>query len=294
MTLVPLLAGISWQPQVRGIVMVAVGVVVLMGSVYLLLGTNLGNRLGFMVALTGLFGWITLHSLVFVIYPPATGPRGRNPAWEVQEINFQLDQANLDEARRLRTDGLPSADDLGDLEATDFAKVADSLEDDLGGWTLIPESDPTYGEARAAAEESLVETGLPELGVSTADDLIATYAFEEGGKDSLKSDPSRWDRIWHKIESTAQLKHPAHYAIVQFDVAVTQEPVPGQPPPTPRADASKPTISVIMERDLGQVRLPATLSFIGSGLVFAMLCNMLHRRDRRVAAARALVPTAVD
>ncbi len=294
MTLVPLLAGISWEPQIRGILMVGVGVAVLMGSVYLLLGTNLGNRLGFMVALTGLFGWVMLHSLVFVIYPPATGPRGRNPAWEVQEVNFQLDQANLDEARRLRTDALPPVDKLGELESSEFTRVAASLKDDLGGWTLIPESDPTFGEARAAAEESLVKTGLPGLGVSSADDLIVTYAFEEGGKDPLGPDPSRWDRIWHKIKSTAHLTHPPHYSIVQFNVTVPQETVPGEAPPAPRPDTSKPTISVIMERDLGQVRLPATLSFLGSGLVFATLCNLLHRRDRRVAAARALVPTAAD
>ena len=37
-----LLAGIAWDPQLRGFLAVAVGVVVLMGSVYLLLGTNLG------------------------------------------------------------------------------------------------------------------------------------------------------------------------------------------------------------------------------------------------------------
>ena len=40
--MVHLLAGIAWDPQIRGFLAVAVGVVVLMGSVYLLLVTNLG------------------------------------------------------------------------------------------------------------------------------------------------------------------------------------------------------------------------------------------------------------
>src|SRR3546814_20850447 len=40
------LAGIAWDPQIRGFLATAVGVVVLMGSVYLLVGTNLGSRPG--------------------------------------------------------------------------------------------------------------------------------------------------------------------------------------------------------------------------------------------------------
>ena len=56
-----LIAGIAWDPQLRGILAVLVGVVVLMGSVYLLLGTNLGTRLGFLVAVTALFGWLHAH-----------------------------------------------------------------------------------------------------------------------------------------------------------------------------------------------------------------------------------------
>lgn len=35
-------AGISWDPGIRGILTVAVGVAVLMGSVYILLATNTG------------------------------------------------------------------------------------------------------------------------------------------------------------------------------------------------------------------------------------------------------------
>ena len=51
MSVVPVLAGIAWDPQVRGILSVLVGVLVLMGSIYLLLATNLASRLGFLLAL---------------------------------------------------------------------------------------------------------------------------------------------------------------------------------------------------------------------------------------------------
>ena len=40
------LLAINWEFELRGILTVIIGVVVLMGSVYLVLGTNLGARLG--------------------------------------------------------------------------------------------------------------------------------------------------------------------------------------------------------------------------------------------------------
>ena len=52
---------------------------VLGGSVYLLLATNIGARLGLLVALAGLFGWLTILTLTWWIQPPANGPRGTNP-----------------------------------------------------------------------------------------------------------------------------------------------------------------------------------------------------------------------
>ena len=55
---------------------------VLCGSVYLLLGTNLGARLGFLVALAGLFGWLTLLGTDLVDLrhrPQRHGPRLAGP-----------------------------------------------------------------------------------------------------------------------------------------------------------------------------------------------------------------------
>lgn len=38
---------INWEPELRGIVIVAISVGVLIGGTYLVVGTNLGARLGF-------------------------------------------------------------------------------------------------------------------------------------------------------------------------------------------------------------------------------------------------------
>ena len=51
------LLAVGWEPELRGILTVILGAVVWMGSVYLILGTNLGARLGFLVAFTGLHGF---------------------------------------------------------------------------------------------------------------------------------------------------------------------------------------------------------------------------------------------
>ena len=62
------LLAVSWEPEIRGWIIVIIRVVVLMGSTYLILGTNLGARLGFLVALTGLAGWMMSMAIVWAIY----------------------------------------------------------------------------------------------------------------------------------------------------------------------------------------------------------------------------------
>ena len=47
----------------------------------------------------------------------------------------------------------------------------------------------------------------------------------------------------------------------------------------------------MLVRDIGQRRLPAALITLGSGLIFGLLCVMLHKRDRRVIEHRS-APTA--
>ena len=58
MSLVANLLAIAWEPELRGILIVIIAVVVLCGSIYMILATNLGARLGFLVALAGLTGWL--------------------------------------------------------------------------------------------------------------------------------------------------------------------------------------------------------------------------------------------
>ena len=284
MTLVNTIAGIAWDPQIRGILTVVVGVVVLMGSVYLLLLTNVASRLGFLLALTAVFGWLVIHGITWWLYPPGNGPIGRLPSWQIEEINHgDLSLAALDEAREIDTSELPSPEELRELSVEQVAEVSESEQEQLNGWHLLPEGDAARGEAQTAIDAALAE-GVVN-GVSTTADYVYLYAFDIGGKPEREGD-GMWDRVTNKITNTLRITSPPRYALVQLQPTIAQEAVPGEAPPPPEADPSANVISVVLERDLGERRLPAALVTVGSASVFGLLCVMLHQRDRRVAEHR--------
>jgi hypothetical protein len=295
MSTLHVIAGIGWDPQIRGFLTLGVGVVVLLGSVYLLLVTNIGVRLGFLLAATAFWGWLFIMGSVWWLYG-TVGMLGDLPKWEVTEVVYpNLNEAGLTDARSLSTNGLPAPEKLSKLEGDAYEKVRKAVEPKLNGWKLLPESNPSFGEAKATVDEHFVADPLTDLEIDSSDDYITTYSFERGGKEKLDASPSRVDRIVRKLKTTfIEVKHPAHYAIVQVHPALKQDTVPGQPPPLPKIDPSKPTISVIMERNLGTRRLPGAMLSLSSAIMFGLLANALHRRDRRVTEVRAMLPATTE
>jgi hypothetical protein len=59
---------------VTGIILTLASVALFYGSIYLFNFTNLGKRLGFLVTGSAVFGWLTITSMLFVIYAPR-GPK---------------------------------------------------------------------------------------------------------------------------------------------------------------------------------------------------------------------------
>ena len=285
MDLVPTLAGIAWDPQIRGILAVLVGMAVLMGSVFLLLATNLASRLGFLLALAALFGWLTIHGLVWWIYPPGQGPVGRIPAWEVEEIVYgDLSESMLDKAHDLDTSSLPPSAEVDELTPEEVAALSEEHAGDLNEWTLLDVSDATRGEAQTTLDAVLAEGAVP--GLEETDSRVYTYTFETGGKPEPESD-GVIDRVTNRITNTLRITHPTHYAIVQLQPASVEEAEPGQPPNQPEIIEGSQTISAVLVRDIGQRRVVPAGVCIGSGLIFGLLCVMLHKRDRIVAEHRS-------
>lgn len=62
---------------VTGIILTLAAVALFYGAIYLFSYTNVGKRLGFLVTGAAVFGWLTISSLLFVVYAPR-GPRPDN------------------------------------------------------------------------------------------------------------------------------------------------------------------------------------------------------------------------
>jgi hypothetical protein len=62
---------------VTGIILTVAAFLLFYGSIYLFNYTNLGKKLGFLVTGASLFGWLSITSLLFVIYAPR-GPKPDN------------------------------------------------------------------------------------------------------------------------------------------------------------------------------------------------------------------------
>jgi hypothetical protein len=61
---------------IRGILIVIVAIIAFLGSGFLLLYTNVGSRLAFLITGAATFGWLTIGSVLFII----NAPRGLRPA----------------------------------------------------------------------------------------------------------------------------------------------------------------------------------------------------------------------
>jgi hypothetical protein len=59
---------------VTGIILTLASVALFYGSIYLFNLTNLGKRLAFLVTGAAVFGWMTITSMLFVVYAPR-GPK---------------------------------------------------------------------------------------------------------------------------------------------------------------------------------------------------------------------------
>jgi hypothetical protein len=265
------LLSVGWNPEVRGILTVIIGVVTLCGSVYLLLGTNIGARLGFLVSLAGLFGWMALMGLIWWIY--GIGLTGRAPSWEPAEpFSIIREAEDLYQANVL-------SEPLVLEEGKDFPAIAAATSDVIqaDGWTKLPEDDPGRGQA-IASSDAIIQT---DAELYDGAEYVSVAVYARGGE--------RWPKINESLDFLA-FRHEPHYALVEIAPVLEQRDEPGRAPSRPVIDTEQPHQYVLMLRDLGTRRQPAVVLTIGSTLIFALTCWLLHRRDRLVARNRALVP----
>ena len=268
-----LIAALSWDPQVRGLLIVVTAFVILVGSVYLLLATNTGARLGFLLAAAGFTGWCALMGWIWVIY--GIGIRGDDPHWEVKEVV------------------------TGELEA---GSAIDKTQDFPKGWQKLEEGNPILGDAAAAADTVL----LPESGAAagghgggaaaappfppvfeSTEEFVHVGGYRAGGEDY-------WIPGGYLERSETPFRgwlHQPHYAVVQVQPVIPQAEI-GGPPTEPVPDPTKPVTNVVMVRNLGNLRQPSMFFGLANTIAFIVLCIVLHRRDKQIMAQRAAAPAA--
>ena len=276
-----LLAALSWDPQIRGALIVVTAFVILPGSVYLLLATNTGAKLGFLLAAAGFFGWMAVMGWIWVVY--GIGLKGDPPTWEVEEVvtGEVAENGTTEEAR-----GFPA------------------------GWRKLVAGDPILGDATASADKVLAPTesegegGEAEAAAQpvfgSLEEYVQVGGYARGGENfwipggGLKSETgvgNPGDNVVEKLFERLKRGpfHAPHYAVIQVAPIIEQPTITGAPP-TPAADPSKPVTSVVMVRDLGNLRFPSLMIAISMSIVFALVANALHRRDKEIMAARAGAP----
>ncbi len=261
------LLAISWEPEIRGLLTVIIAVVVLCGSVYLILATNMGARLGFLVAIAGLAGWMVLMGILWWIY--GIGLVGPDPSWrQVEGRTVIQDTDSLVQAGVLEERAPLSGDESMAGQAT---AVRNQLL--VERWEPVGESDPSFGQAAAAAGGFLEETGA-----FTPGEFVVTGLFQIGGE--------RYPKINETFDFLAFFHRP-RFALVEVAPLEELRLEPGRAPTQAEIDPDRPRQYVHMVRDLGASRQPAATLTIGSSIIFLALCWMLHRRDRIVAENRS-------
>lgn len=257
----------AWMPELRGILTVIIGVFVLMGSVYFIMMTNMGARLAFLVAFSGLAGWMFLMAAIWWTY--GIGLKGAEPSWDpmpgktvLQDPQALVSSGALDAPVEVADDPVATATNI---QAQFVAE----------GWTQLPSSAAAFGQAASAAETYLIESGAFAGG-----DYKVVNVFDIGGE--------RYPRFADGAVDFIAFLHKPRHIVVEVAPVIPVREEPGRAPATAQVDETQPHQYVYMERNRGSKRHPAAYICIGSLIVFLITAWLLHRRDRTVQANRSL------
>lgn len=154
------LGAISFDNEIRGLLTVLLGSAILMGSVWLIISTNTGFRLGSLIAISAIFGWTVMMAFIWSLY--GIGLQGARPTWEVQAIHI----------------GNPS---ITDNEANPPPEILDDLPNPvtcatLGDRDCLPKAIQivrVMGSSTQKAELDSVEAGAIRAEVTAFNDALA-------------------------------------------------------------------------------------------------------------------------
>jgi hypothetical protein len=233
-----------WNPTIIGILTILCAIGLFCGSAYLLLGTNLGGRLGFLVAAAGLTGFLLLLTTLWWTSGSSgiDPPHGRSPQWRVIDVVDNPADSKIAAVRDIAANGerIP-VDKLTNLKPAIDAAIVPAQS--LTGET--PAARPFATLGFTSSTEYLV-------------DAVNLRPYGQGGGTK--------NIFWHEQQ----------YAAVELCTAL-----PDAAPP--KCDPLKGTKYVILSHDLGTLRQPVVAYWFISLLLFGLSLLGLHwyEKDQR-------------
>jgi len=240
------IAALTWEPHIKGALYVVIAVLVLCGSCYMILATDVGARLGFLLAGAGLFGWLATMGFIWWAY--GRGPVGPDPSWKSQGIV------------------------TGDLAASQRSFLRDFPEE----WRKLALDDPELADATPTSDAILAPGPGGDGPFRAAADFVLIGAFQKGGETygPLGLDFRPLD-VFHK----------PNYLVVQVQKSMPEADEAGGPPRAVPDPSAQP-VSVVLLRDLGAKRLNPAVFTIASTIIFGLFCYQLHVRDKEAWARK--------
>lgn len=273
----------TWDPFMRGILITLLFVVLLPGSVLLVLSTDVGGRLGFLLMAAAMTGMMAMLALLWMPLS-STADIGRPNSWKPLQVltgNY-ASQVIIKSASTLPVNNL-AAGTKPILQP--LSKVPhwwwplQSCNDD--SWHKI---DPSLiNDPESESDTILANTA----GVVFPPQLTSPFSATT---DYVYIDGFRLGQNSGCLISID--KHKIYLPFVRGPDIVVLRVLPALPvltlggaPVAAQADTTKPYTYVIMERNLGSVRQPQALMAISMGICFLVICYVLHTREKEKDAA---------
>jgi hypothetical protein len=242
-----------WYPTILGVLVVIAAVTLFIGSVYLLLGTNLGARLGFLVTFTCLMGFMLVLSILWLTTAsPLESPKGRVASWSVVENVNDVSKAKTDAVRNI-------VGKQNKASTTDASNVLAAVDAALITKVSTPTVSYTPQDNRFAKYQAIT-------------DFMVLQTWTIGG-----SNPQFWK---------GEFNHTPKYAVIQYCSTKPQTQTFGLPPLPPQCANDKRGY-VVAKYDYGTLRLPPFFVIVISGVLFGLGLLLLHWREKDEMAAKA-------
>ncbi len=273
----------TWDPFIRGILITLLFVVLLPGSVLLVLSTDVGGRLGFLLMAAAMTGMLSMLALLWMPLS-STADIGRPNSWKPLQVltgNY-ASQVIIKGAASLPVNNLAAGTKpplLPLSKAKHWWWPLQSCNDD--SWHKI---DPSLiNDPESESDTVLANTAGVVLGpqLTSPFSAITDYVYVDGYRIGQNSGcVVSIDK--HKIY--LPLARGAHFVVLRVLPALPVLSLGGAPAAA-QPDRSQPYTYVIMERNLGSVRQPQAMLAISMGICFLVICYLLHTREKEKNAA---------